>query len=147
MLNVLRRRRGTMLVVMVIVTGAALGVGTLLTPRYTATATIMIETRPSRIVNVEQMQPSLPDSQETLDTEINLITSRPLAARIMDELNLFQPEPPRFAKLADMLAPSAAAQSNVGWSGRTMSVLAEFANHLRSARSPSDGPNEPEVHA
>src|SRR3954453_208049 len=88
--NVLRRRWGTMLAVVAMGTTAAVVGGLLLPPKYTATATVMIGPRQTRVVNVEQVMASLPDGQETTMTELSLVQARPLVVKVMDELALFR---------------------------------------------------------
>ncbi len=61
-----------------------------LTPRYTATASIMIEPRETRVVDVEAVMSGLPQDLATILSEIEVIKSRGLAERVIRQLNLLE---------------------------------------------------------
>ncbi len=61
-----------------------------MTPRYTASATVMIDTSEARIVDVESVLPQMAADQTTLENQVQILRSRGLARRVIDELNLDQ---------------------------------------------------------
>jgi capsular exopolysaccharide synthesis family protein len=85
----LRRRRRVVFWVTALVTTVAILIGLQVTKTYTATAQVMIESRESRIVDVEKVAPSLPAGDSSvIETHIELIQSRATLARAVDDLNL-----------------------------------------------------------
>ena len=61
-----------------------------LSPRYTATASIMIEPRETRVVDVEAVVSGLPQDLATILSEIEVIKSRGLAKRVIRQLGLLE---------------------------------------------------------
>lgn len=59
-----------------------------LTPQYTATATVHIEKKESQVVDVESLYGLDNDSEEYLATEFEVMRSRPLAEKVVAQLNL-----------------------------------------------------------
>jgi len=59
-----------------------------MTPLYTATATVMIEPRQERTLDVEAVVSGLPPDVETLQGEIAIIQSRGLAEKVIAKLSL-----------------------------------------------------------
>jgi succinoglycan biosynthesis transport protein ExoP len=108
-LAVIRRRRGVILATIVLVT-----VGTLLlmlqqTPVYTASALLMLNTRGANVVNVAAVVAGLPPDTNAIRSEIDVLESRALAARVIADLGLagdseFAP-PPSGNGLLAMLNP------------------------------------------
>lgn len=71
----------------------ALIVTLLMTPRYTATATLEISRQPDRIVKVDGLEPETSlDDQEFYQTQYSLIRARTLAESIVTDLNLANDE-------------------------------------------------------
>jgi capsular exopolysaccharide synthesis family protein len=58
------------------------------TPMYTATSTVMIDTRKERISNVEQVLSDLPADTAVVDTEVEVLRSGQLADRVVTALHL-----------------------------------------------------------
>jgi capsular exopolysaccharide synthesis family protein len=58
------------------------------TPKYTATASIMLDPRKEKILNTEDVLSGLPPDSSVVDTEVEVIKSRQLAERVVRELNL-----------------------------------------------------------
>lgn len=88
MLRKLWRRRRLIIGTVVTLTVLALIVTLQLTPRYTATASVMLEPRTSRVVDVEAVLSGLPPDTETINSEIQVLRSRQLARRVVERLNL-----------------------------------------------------------
>lgn len=59
-----------------------------ITPRYTASAFVMIEPRESRVVDVQAVLSGLPGDAETIESEIQVIRSRKLAEKTIAKLQL-----------------------------------------------------------
>ena len=59
-----------------------------LTPRYTAETLVMIDTRESNVVDVEAVISGLSPDAETIQSEIQVIRSRGLAAKTVEKLDL-----------------------------------------------------------
>ena len=80
-----------------------------LTPVYTASALIMLNTRSANVVNVASVLAGLPPDANVIKSEIDVLESRSLAARVIADLRLsgdpeFAP-PPAGAGLLAMLNP------------------------------------------
>ncbi|MGB1548247.1 MAG: GumC family protein, partial [Alphaproteobacteria bacterium] len=84
------RRKMEILSTIVLVTLLATLVAFQITPRYSATAKIMIDSQRSRIVDVEDFMSGLGMDNETVQNEIQVIASRSLAQKVIDKLGLMQ---------------------------------------------------------
>lgn len=58
------------------------------TPKYTATASVMLDTRKERVSNVEEVLSGLPADSSAVDTEVEVLKSRQLAERVVKSLKL-----------------------------------------------------------
>jgi exopolysaccharide transport family protein len=58
------------------------------TPLYTATSSVMIDTRTSRVVDSEAVLSGLSGDAGVVDTEVEILKSRQLAERVVEALNL-----------------------------------------------------------
>jgi capsular exopolysaccharide synthesis family protein len=70
------------------------------TPKYTATANVMIDPRQEKVTNSEAVLSGLPPDTTVVDTEVEVLKSRQLAERVVKSLNL-EADPefnPRVAK-------------------------------------------------
>lgn len=87
---VLWRRRWVILntVTLVVVLGALILFQ--LTPRYTAEALLAIETRQNSYVDLESVMSGLGTDQAAIKTEIDVLKSRRLVGKLVDQLNLTQ---------------------------------------------------------
>jgi exopolysaccharide transport family protein len=59
-----------------------------ITPRFTASAFVMIEPRESQVVNIEAVLSGLPADAENIESQIQVIRSRKLAAKTIEKLQL-----------------------------------------------------------
>lgn len=71
-----------------------------ITPLYTATATVMIDTRKQQVVDVESVISQLSADQASIENQVQIIRSRSLARRVIRKLDLahnayFLPQPPK----------------------------------------------------
>lgn len=87
--GILRRRKWLILLITVLGTAAAGMLGMQTTPMYTARASVMMDPRENRVVNVESVLGGLPVNSATIATEIGLLQSRSFAGRVMEDLRLF----------------------------------------------------------
>lgn len=114
----LLRRKWTILTVTAVVTALTALFVLQLTPRYTATAQVMIEQRQARVVDVEAVLSGLTGERETIESELRVLRSRGLAERVIAKLRLdrnpeFNPavrEPSPLAGLFDLLDFAASAE-------------------------------------
>lgn len=58
------------------------------TPLYTGTASVVIDGRQQRVVDTEAVLAGLPADSGTVDTQVEILRSRQLAERVVDELKL-----------------------------------------------------------
>src|SRR5690606_19521324 len=114
----LLRRKWTILTVTAVVTALTALFVLQLTPRYKATAQVMIEQRQARVVDVEAVLSGLTGERETIESELRVLRSRGLAERVIAKLRLdrnpeFNPavrEPSPIAGLFDLLDFAASAE-------------------------------------
>lgn len=87
-LRVLWRRRWLMSGTVVLAMALAVLALSQITPRYTARAQLMVDSRQANVLDMEQVMSGLPATAETIQSEIEVISSRQLAARVIDQLQL-----------------------------------------------------------
>lgn len=80
--TVRRRSRLFLSVALVILTAVVL-ITFQQTPRYTATANVMIDTRKHEVTNIEDVLSGLPADSSVVDTEAEILKSRSLAERVV----------------------------------------------------------------
>ncbi len=100
-----------------------------LTPRYTATAYVEINPRQTKVVDFEAVLSGLPADTATMETEIQILRSRKLAAKTVAKLHLERN--PEFN-------PSLRSQSGVvglirGWTGNDTAVEPEAVDGVEAA--------------
>lgn len=83
-----RRRAKVFGAVAVVIFAAVMLVTFQLTPRYTATAKVEIDTRKHDVANIEEVVSGLPADSSVVDTEVEVLKSRSLADRVVTALNL-----------------------------------------------------------
>jgi len=83
-----RKRIRVLWVVAAVVMAEAVLITLQLTPRYTANATVMIDTRKHSVTNIEEVLSGLPDESTAVDTEVEVLKSRSLAERVVTAMNL-----------------------------------------------------------
>ena len=76
LLGILRRRKKVIISTVLLLTCLAVLVGLQLTPKYTATALVMIDPRKSNIVDVELVIQGLGTDASTVESQIRVINSR-----------------------------------------------------------------------
>lgn len=88
MIAPLRRRLKLFLASALVVFILVLVVTIQATPLYTATASLMIDSRTAQVVESEAVLSGLPSDTATVDTEVEILKSRRLAERVVEGLNL-----------------------------------------------------------
>jgi succinoglycan biosynthesis transport protein ExoP len=89
-LGILRRRKKLILSTILLVTSLAALAGLQLTPKYTATALVMIDPRKSNVVDVESVIQGLGTDASTVESQVRLISSRFQLEALASDLGIFQ---------------------------------------------------------
>ena len=87
-LQILWRRRWLILALVLLTMTVAVIMVNQITPKYTASTKVMLETRTPRIVNLQDVMSGLRYSRFTFQGEAEVIRSRNLAERVVDDLEL-----------------------------------------------------------
>src|SRR3546814_10606202 len=82
------RRKWIIVPGLVVALSAAIIANGVITPEYTATATIIVEPREQKIVEFDQVLSNLPVSLETMQSEAQILQSPAVAKRVVDTLGL-----------------------------------------------------------
>jgi len=61
-----------------------------ITPKYTATAKVMLDSRKQTVTNIQDVLSDLPPDSAVVDTQVEILQSSRLAARVVDDLHLDQ---------------------------------------------------------
>lgn len=88
----LRRNIRLISAIIISITLVTLVVTLQLTPLYTATAKILIDTRQSNVVDVEAVLSGLSSDSSTVDSQVEILRSQALAFRVIDTLDLMSDE-------------------------------------------------------
>ncbi|MFQ5872379.1 MAG: GumC family protein [Dehalococcoidia bacterium] len=102
-LQVLRKRRWMIVSVFIIVVATAAIRTYLQTPIYQATARVLIDPEPPKILNIQEVTPLSARSQGYYRTQYELIKSRPVLEKVIEKLNMTR----RLPKLAEAKDPVA----------------------------------------
>ena len=87
-MNILKRRRLVVFGCAASLTLLALIIVLNLTPVYTAEAVVMLNTRKSQVVDLQAVLSGLQSDEAAIRTEVEVVKSRALAQRVVDELDL-----------------------------------------------------------
>ena len=88
LLGIVRRRRVIILLTICAITGLAALLAFQLTPRYTATADVMIKPRQVRVIDLESVVSELPPDRALIETELDVLRSNYHVQRVIEELEL-----------------------------------------------------------
>lgn len=88
--NVLRRRAAVILGIIGAMTLATVLVVFQLTPLYTSTALILLDPREQQVVDIEAVVSGLPPDSAVVDSEVEVLRSRKLAARVVEQMGLLE---------------------------------------------------------
>jgi succinoglycan biosynthesis transport protein ExoP len=93
LVRIVQRRLSTIIGTIVAVTGLAVLVAFQLTPQFDAEAVLVLDSRQERVSNIEEVVSGLPRDNASLRSEIDVLMSRPLAAKVVEQNNLLnEPE-------------------------------------------------------
>jgi len=87
-LGVVWRRKWIIIACMIVALSGAIVANGVVTPLYTATASIIVEPRQQKVVEFDSVLSSLPVSLETMESEVQVIKSPALAQQVVDNLGL-----------------------------------------------------------
>jgi polysaccharide biosynthesis transport protein len=90
LLRTLRRRMGVLLVTMGIVTVLVTAIVFTVTPLYTATSSVLIETEAQQGSDLEALVTGNPADKERIESEVAVMTSRDFAERVIKRLQLVE---------------------------------------------------------
>ncbi|MDP2012243.1 MAG: polysaccharide biosynthesis tyrosine autokinase [Phenylobacterium sp.] len=88
--NVFRRRIRLFIAVALVVFAATVMLTLQATPRYTATASVVLDTRKTNVTGVQQVMSDMPTDASAVATEVEILKSGQLAERVVKALNLDQ---------------------------------------------------------
>lgn len=100
LINVFRRRLRLAVAAAIVIFAAVVLFTLQATPRYTATASVMLNTRTEQVTDIEAVLSGLPPDSAVVDTEAEVLRSRQLAERVTKALKL--DEDPEFNPAARM---------------------------------------------
>lgn len=86
--KILRRRLAFIVGTIVAVTVLGTVITFQLTPQYRAEAVLILDSRKQQIANIQDVVSGLPTDNSALRSELDVLTSRPLAGKVIDKLNL-----------------------------------------------------------
>ena len=86
--NVFRRRIRLFIAVALVVFAATVMLTLQATPRYTATASVVLDTRKTNVTGVQQVMSDMPTDASAVATEVEILKSGQLAERVVKALNL-----------------------------------------------------------
>src|SRR5690606_4052897 len=87
-LGIVWRRKWIIIACTIVALSGAIIVNGVVTPRYTATASIIVEPRQQKIVEFDSVLSNLPVSLETMESEVQVIRSPAMAKQVVDSLGL-----------------------------------------------------------
>ncbi|HUD51413.1 GumC family protein [Parvibaculum sp.] len=90
LLRTLRRRRSVIASIVIAVTALVMVSVYQLTPLYTASTQVKIDTQHSKIVDFDAVMAGLGSDSPTIDTETEILKSRTIARRVVQELSLLK---------------------------------------------------------
>ncbi|MEP3068247.1 MAG: polysaccharide biosynthesis tyrosine autokinase [Parvibaculum sp.] len=86
----LRKRLGLIVSVMLGLTALAMVVVLQQTPLYTAETQVLLDRQKMQVTDMEAVMSGMPADSATVDSEVEILRSRALAARVVDHLNLME---------------------------------------------------------
>lgn len=88
MLAILRRRRGIIIASIVVLTLLTVFVVYQLTPKYTAEATVLLDTRKTNVIDLQAVVSGLQPEAFAIRSEVDVLRSRQLAQKVIEKLGL-----------------------------------------------------------
>ncbi len=130
--DVILRRRARIaktFIILLLVFGALLA---LLTPRYSATAIVLVDPRQQRVLQSDTVLPGIGNDMAAVDSQVEVIQSAPIAIKVIKELKL--DEDPEFGPSSNPLAALLRAFTDERQETRMRSTLERFGNSLKVRR-------------
>jgi polysaccharide biosynthesis transport protein len=118
--KILSRRRGVIILTVLLVTICTGLIAVNLTPRYTASSTIVVEPRETRVINFDETQRDVLEDASTINTHVKFLTSTSFAQKVIERLDLG-----RDPEFNSALRPGWAAVAEDGASAASMEELTE----------------------
>jgi len=128
------RRKWTLIAIVVAILGGTYAVLSYIKPVYTATATVMLDPRQERVVNIDSVLSGLTQDASMIDSEVEVIRSRNIARRVIEETGLLEREEfnpalagglPIKARIRELLATSITALSQATGVELPLSLVTE----------------------
>jgi succinoglycan biosynthesis transport protein ExoP len=113
LIRILRRRLVLILATIATITALGTLVTFQLTPKYRAEAVLILDSRKQQIANIQDVVSGLSTDNSALRSELDVLTSRPLAGKVIDKLNLMAD--PEFNPA--LQPPTPVIGSLLGWLG------------------------------
>jgi len=122
LLTIFRRRLTLFIAIAMIVFALVVVVTFQLTPRYSANTELIIDPRKEQVIDMNQVLSGLTPDTAVVESEVKIIQSRSLAAKVVDELNLT--DDPEFNATLVVLKGLALWKHNVSsWVGDLLKTL------------------------
>ncbi len=86
--GVLWQRKWIIAACLVVAVSAAIVANGVIAPRFTATASIIVEPREQKLIEFDNVVANMPVSDETMQSEVQVLQSAALARRVVDRLGL-----------------------------------------------------------
>jgi capsular exopolysaccharide synthesis family protein len=90
LIGVLRRRKWTMIICVLLITGFTAAVLSTITPQYETGTSIMLDERQPQLADLESIVTGLPPGSETMQSQVAVILSRDFADRLIRKLKLYE---------------------------------------------------------
>jgi polysaccharide biosynthesis transport protein len=96
-LSILRRRKGVIIGCIILITGLIAALVFQLTPRYTAEASVLLDTRKTNVVPLQNVLSGLQNDSAVVLSEVEVLSSPRIAGKVVEKLHLdtlpeFNPE-------------------------------------------------------
>jgi len=90
LVHVIRERSGLIRIVAVAIVALAVAVATILPTLYSTSASVMLDPRKNNVVDMSAVVSEMPTDPASVQNQIQILTSRDLAGRVIDKLGLAQ---------------------------------------------------------
>lgn len=146
-LHLFERRRWLFAVVCLSVAALAVAASLMITPRYTALATVKIDPTQRSAVDQGAMGAGQAPDSSVVDTEVSIIQSRQIAKAVVDRLHLvrdeeFGPKPPKLLARDTTPSPILAEQATIDKLLHRMGVTRQGATYLIDIGVTSENPEK-----
>lgn len=133
-IRTLRKRAGVIAGITIVLTALVAVAVSQMTPLYTSESLVMLDSQKMQVVDVEAVMSGLSADSATVDSEVEILRSRKLAHRVVDQLNLMEdpefnsalrePSPLRFLSPSYLINRVIGAISPAGGAGAEMDEAA-----------------------